>query len=209
MWDFRALRLCVERTYGERNRQIGVERLLESIDASVSRLTKALRKNSLQYEQAEAEIARIVSRVFALERLLEVDVLVHLRKKYPGFCSYCGYRHCHCGEGCQKGPCLPALPELNSPIRHTQVMLAEIYGFKNAQIGCQGVLIHAFEEIAEVRRAILRNPEGREEELTDVFAQTFGFASLVRIDVERAVSSRYANGCPECHQLVCKCPLEA
>lgn len=203
------LRCWIERTYGARNRMIGVESLLEGLDAATSRLTKGLRKKTLSHQQVHDEVSRIVARVFALEALLEVDVLSHLRRKYPGYCSYCGYVVCRCGEGCEPGPMVGVVPEADAPIAAYQEMLAHIYGFKNAQLGCQGVLVHIFEEIAEVRRARLRAPDQVEEELTDVLAHALGLATLFSLDVERAVRARYGQNCPECELVVCDCSLDS
>ena len=203
------VRYWVKRTYEVRNDLIGTDRVLEGMDAALSRLSKAVRKGSLQPSAARIEIARIVGRVFALEAMLHVDVIIGVREKYPGHCRYCRAVECRCGSREQAAtPPDTEVMRVNAAVREFQRMLQGIYGFRNAQAGVQAVLLHIFEEVAEVRRAILRDRRSIQEELSDVLAHTLGLATLLGVDVEAVLADRYGAGCPECEREVCECSLD-
>lgn len=61
------------------------------------------------------------------------------------------------------------------------------------------------EETGELARAMRKGDRPNlEEEFADVFAWLSSLATLEGIDME-AACAKYANGCPKCHGIPCKC----
>lgn len=89
-----------------------------------------------------------------------------------------------------------------------QQTIETIYGARDRQRGRDGTFRWLIEEVGELARAMRdRDPRVLREEISDVLAWTVSIASLCGVDVEQA-ASRYAQGCPKCHQTPCACAAD-
>lgn len=87
-------------------------------------------------------------------------------------------------------------------------MIEATYGQRDRARGKDGTFRRLAEEVGELARAVRTGePAALREEFSDVLAWTVSLASLCGVDAESAVS-RYAAGCPKCHELPCACPPE-
>ena len=73
--------------------------------------------------------------------------------------------------------------------------------------GTDGTFRWLVEEVGELARSLRsKDPDGLVHELGDVIAWTASVANLVGVDLQDAVA-RYANGCPRCGAMPCRCPM--
>jgi NTP pyrophosphatase (non-canonical NTP hydrolase) len=86
-----------------------------------------------------------------------------------------------------------------------QAIIDATYGARDRARGVDQTFRWLVEEVGELARA-LRDGQGAriEAEISDVLAWTVTIASLCGVDAERA-ASRYAGGCPKCHNRPCTC----
>ncbi|WP_145314043.1 MazG nucleotide pyrophosphohydrolase domain-containing protein [Gimesia fumaroli] len=80
---------------------------------------------------------------------------------------------------------------------------------KDQSRGIEGTFMWFMEEVGELASA-LRDNNDREnlaEEFADVLAWLATMANVADIDLEQAVTRKYVQGCPRCHQEVCTCDL--
>jgi NTP pyrophosphatase (non-canonical NTP hydrolase) len=90
-------------------------------------------------------------------------------------------------------------------LREFQRTIETIYGLRDRHRGSDGTFRWLIEEIGELARAMRDgDPAALLEEVSDVMAWTVSVASLCGVDIEHA-ASRYAQGCPKCHQTPCAC----
>jgi NTP pyrophosphatase (non-canonical NTP hydrolase) len=89
--------------------------------------------------------------------------------------------------------------------REFQAVIEATYGARDRARGVDQTFRWLVEEVGELARALRDGgPERVEAELSDVLAWTVTVASLCGVDAERA-ASRYAAGCPKCHNRPCTC----
>lgn len=90
------------------------------------------------------------------------------------------------------------LAELQSIIQRT-------YGDRDQERGVPTSVAWLAEEVGELAQAIRKGtPEQQAHEFSDVLAWVATLANQLNIDLTAAVE-RYANGCPVCSSLPCRC----
>lgn len=93
-------------------------------------------------------------------------------------------------------------------LREFQQVIEATYGARDRARGPDGTFRRLAEEIGELARAMRTgDPRGLRDEFSDVLAWTVSLASLCGVDAADA-ASRYASGCPKCHQIPCACSPE-
>ena len=86
-----------------------------------------------------------------------------------------------------------------------QQTIRATYGERDAERGVEGTFAWFVEEVGELSRALHR--QGHEEqvhEFSDVLAWLVTLADLAGVDMAEA-ARRYADGCPKCHGIPCRC----
>lgn len=92
------------------------------------------------------------------------------------------------------------LSELQATMRAT-------YGERDAARGPDATFRWLVEEVGELARALrTQDRENLELEFSDVLAWLASLANLEGVDL-RAVMARFADGCPKCHAMPCRCAL--
>jgi NTP pyrophosphatase (non-canonical NTP hydrolase) len=90
-------------------------------------------------------------------------------------------------------------------ITEFQRLIRDIYFDKDNRRGKDGTFRWLVEETGELARAMRKTDRANlEEEFADVFAWLSSLATLEGIDME-AACSKYAHGCPKCHNRPCTC----
>ncbi|MCS7117423.1 MAG: nucleotide pyrophosphohydrolase [Thaumarchaeota archaeon] len=85
--------------------------------------------------------------------------------------------------------------------------MRELYGHRDSRRGPERTLLWLISEVGEVADAVVKNRSGGiEEEMADVLAWLASLANVLDIDLERAFSSKYGDGCPRCASKPCNCP---
>lgn len=90
-----------------------------------------------------------------------------------------------------------------------QSVIHTMFFEKDQARGIEGTFMWFMEEVGELSSA-LRDNNDREnlaEEFADVLAWLATMANVADIDLEAAVTRKYVQGCPRCHQAVCTCDL--
>lgn len=90
-----------------------------------------------------------------------------------------------------------------------QSVIHTMFFEKDQSRGIEGTFMWFMEEVGELASA-LRDNNDREnlaEEFADVLAWLATMANVAGIDLEQAVTRKYVQGCPRCHQTVCTCDL--
>jgi NTP pyrophosphatase (non-canonical NTP hydrolase) len=76
---------------------------------------------------------------------------------------------------------------------------------RDAARGIDGTFRWMVEEVGELARTLRHDdPEARRHEAGDVLAWLASVANLLDVDLDEA-ASRYANGCPRCGGIPCRC----
>ena len=75
-------------------------------------------------------------------------------------------------------------------IREVQRMIDEMYGERDRERGVWRDLVWLGEEVGELFKAVREN-EGIEEEIADVFAWLLSVANVLNVDVEKAFKKKY------------------
>src|SRR5262245_6704799 len=88
-----------------------------------------------------------------------------------------------------------------------QRLIDATYGAKDKARGLPGTFMWFTEEVGELSRALRRGERGPrlEEEFADVLAWLSTLASIVGVDLEASARAKYANGCPRCRSIPCRC----
>jgi len=77
-------------------------------------------------------------------------------------------------------------------IREAQAAFRRAYSIRDDARGVYATLAWLVEELGEVAEALLRgDPDALREEIADLLAWTFSFASLVGVDAEEALCRKY------------------
>ncbi len=91
-------------------------------------------------------------------------------------------------------------------VREFQNLIKEEFFHKDSPRGLAKTFVWFTEEIGELARAIRHDDrEHLEEEFADVLAWLCTLANLSGVDLEEAVSVKYAAGCPRCGNKPCTC----
>ena len=91
-------------------------------------------------------------------------------------------------------------------IQDFQRRIEQIYFARDSARGLAGTHMWFCEEVGELTRALRRGKrEELEGEFADVLAWLATLASISGIDLERAASGKYADGCPRCTGTPCRC----
>ena len=87
-----------------------------------------------------------------------------------------------------------------------QDLMEKTYGLRDSERGLAATVAWLTEELGELAQAVRKGtPEQQLHELGDVLAWVASLAVQLDLSLEEAVS-RYANGCPRCHNQPCQCP---
>ena len=91
-------------------------------------------------------------------------------------------------------------------ITELQDVMRRTYLERDAGRGVDGVFRRLVEEVGELARALRRDDrENLEHEFGDVLAWLASLANLCDVDLTGA-ANRYAQGCPKCGSVPCRCP---
>ena len=87
-----------------------------------------------------------------------------------------------------------------------QRVISDTYGERDRARGLAGAVAWLVEEVGELAQAIRKGtPEQQLHELADVLAWTTSIAAQLGLSMDDA-AQRYANGCPVCSAIPCRCP---
>ena len=87
-----------------------------------------------------------------------------------------------------------------------QQLIRDTYHEKDEARGVEATFMWLTEEFGELATALRSGTQKeRAEEFADVLAWLATIANVLGIDLERAVTDKYAAGCPGCDQIPCVC----
>jgi NTP pyrophosphatase (non-canonical NTP hydrolase) len=95
-------------------------------------------------------------------------------------------------------------------IKEFQQLMRELYFHNDSQRGIYRTALWLGEEMGELMSE-LKNEQKKlnlskiAEEMADIYAWTASLANLLDINLEKAVRSKYNQGCPKCNQKPCVC----
>jgi NTP pyrophosphatase (non-canonical NTP hydrolase) len=90
-------------------------------------------------------------------------------------------------------------------LRDLQATMRSTYLERDRDRGVDATFRWLTEEVGELARAIRKGDrENLELEFSDVLAWTASLANLLDVDLD-AVAQRYADGCPKCGGIPCRC----
>lgn len=101
-------------------------------------------------------------------------------------------------------------PDINGlTLSQFQSVIHTMFFEKDQSRGIEGTFMWFMEEVGELASALRENndPKNLAEEFADVLAWLATMANVAGIDLEQAVTQKYVQGCPRCHQSVCTCDL--
>jgi NTP pyrophosphatase (non-canonical NTP hydrolase) len=87
----------IERTYGRKDRDRGLERTFMWFSEEVGELSRALRRADRR-ENLEEEFADVLAWLSTMASIAGVDLQAAALKKYGKGCPRCGSAPCECGE---------------------------------------------------------------------------------------------------------------
>lgn len=94
-------------------------------------------------------------------------------------------------------------------IRTLQDQIAVTFGARDRARGVDGTFRRLVEEVGEVAKALrVGDRDALALELSDVVAWTVSVAVLGGVDLDAALG-RYADGCPRCGAIPCRCPIDS
>ena len=87
-----------------------------------------------------------------------------------------------------------------------QDVIARTYGERDAARGIPSAVAWLTEEVGELAQAVRKGDDAqRLHELADVLAWLTSIAVQLGLSMDDA-AQRYANGCPRCGSIPCRCP---
>ncbi len=88
-----------------------------------------------------------------------------------------------------------------------QQLIRATFGAKDARRGIDGTFMWFMEEVGELAAALRggHDPAALAAEFADVLAWLATLANTAGVDLEAAVSAKYAAGCPGCGRVPCAC----
>jgi len=87
-----------------------------------------------------------------------------------------------------------------------QRRMDETYGERDSGRGVETTALWLVEEVGELAEAV-RTGENLEKEFADVAAWLFSLANLLDVEMEEVVEELYGEGCPDCGETPCACPM--
>ena len=91
-------------------------------------------------------------------------------------------------------------------IKEFQKLIHKIYFARDSRRGSDKTFLWFLEEVGELTRAYRRKEPNTGEEMADVMAWLVSTANLLGIDLEAQILKKYADACPLCSSVPCKCP---
>ena len=89
---------------------------------------------------------------------------------------------------------------------HLQRVIEQTYGERDRERGIPSTVAWLAEEIGELAQAVRKGtPEQQAHEFADVVAWVASLANQTGVDLDAALA-RYADGCPKCAAIPCRCP---
>lgn len=97
-------------------------------------------------------------------------------------------------------------PKREVTLDEFQQLIRKMYYEKDVARGVDGTFMWFMEEVGELAGA-LRSPNSAEleEEFADVLAWLTTIANVMQVDLTKAVTNKYGNGCPGCGKFICRC----
>jgi NTP pyrophosphatase (non-canonical NTP hydrolase) len=90
-------------------------------------------------------------------------------------------------------------------LNELQQLIETMYSAKDRKRGAAGTFIWLMEEVGELAAAVREGTFAEKEaEFADVLAWLVTLANVEGVDLDRAMR-KYAEGCPGCGQMVCRC----
>jgi NTP pyrophosphatase (non-canonical NTP hydrolase) len=87
-----------------------------------------------------------------------------------------------------------------------QLLMRDTYGDRDRARGMAASVAWLTEEVGELAQAIRKGtPAQQLEELADVLAWLASIADQLGLSLDEA-AARYADGCPRCRNVPCRCP---
>lgn len=84
--------------------------------------------------------------------------------------------------------------------------MADTYGERDQARGTAATVAWLTEELGELAQAVRKgSPEDQLHELADVLAWLASLAEQLGLSLNDA-TGRYADGCPKCRSIPCRCP---
>jgi NTP pyrophosphatase (non-canonical NTP hydrolase) len=95
-------------------------------------------------------------------------------------------------------------------LKNLQELIERMYSAKDRKRGPAGTFVWLMEEVGELASTIGEklSLEEKEGEYADVLAWLATLANVEGVDLTKAMS-KYAEGCPGCGGMVCKCSEKA
>jgi NTP pyrophosphatase (non-canonical NTP hydrolase) len=91
-------------------------------------------------------------------------------------------------------------------LAEVQRIIEATYGDRDRARGIPSSVAWLCEEVGELARAARKGTRDQQlEELADVVAWTASLANQLGLSMDEAMQ-RYANGCPKCSSIPCRCP---
>ena len=91
-------------------------------------------------------------------------------------------------------------------LANLQQLIRQMYHPRDLARGVDGTFMWLMEEIGELSAALREgNTQQQAEEFADVLAWLATIANVAGVDLQQAVTDKYAGGCPGCHQIPCAC----
>lgn len=217
----RELQLHFNYLFGRRNRVYMSSRRarIDFLNLAIGDLQEAIRKNTGD-DKLGIALARVVSRVFCIaEGFFDLSISEAMSRKYRmEGCSYCNKLPCQCVER-RPSPTILDKPDPRQMVwslRSWCIHFRDLYGEKNREKGIENIINRLFKEISELQSLelevygssempIVKIEEEFGFELADAMAWTIATANFYKVDLEKAVWSRYGAGCRKCSQKHCVC----
>ncbi len=90
-------------------------------------------------------------------------------------------------------------------LKELQQLIDQMYSAKDRKRGPAGTFLWLMEEIGELAAAVGEGTHAEKEaEFADVLAWLTTLANVEGVDLTRAMA-KYAEGCPGCGDMVCRC----
>ena len=87
-----------------------------------------------------------------------------------------------------------------------QEIIEATYGSRDRERGVPSTVAWLAEEVGELAQAVRKGSHAqREHEVADVLAWVSSLANQTGVDLDAAII-RYAEGCPRCGSMPCRCP---
>ena len=197
-----------------------MHRRLSAVLVKESFLGDAIRKGK-STEAIGARAAAVYSWLACVGRHSDISIQSALEAKFPSACPYCGHPQCVCEDATRGEAILPEYADEATPrsLRGWQHHLDNMYGENNRaeDKGPWFTVFRLMDESAEMM--ILELNKGQDDldtetlrremqlELADATAWLLATCSLTGVDLQKAVLTKYGNGCVKCNQMPCRCGM--